>query len=327
MERLQTGKIGHELLELEHRARYLFAARLCSEKHVIDMGCGTGYGTAILASEAASVVGVDCSEEAIDFASNNYDLENVRFFTADLQDESLPSILQEVRPGGFQVVACFELIEHLEKPARLLQNMKSVMSPDGIVLISTPNISNPSRFVDGDNPFHVTEYDFERFHGILERYFRAVSICEQRVHLAATISPGEASRRDNERWPREVGQPKYYLAVCANDEKFLPSMNELVLLTNDNHLTLLHRILKELRSDVALKSRQIQLLNERVQKDEELLTEFRKADNLLRRLEKIQDASISAASQQKSMLERLQNELLREAEKARKYELQLKAQD
>src|SRR5512142_1405657 len=80
-ERVIPGQVDADLLN-EHLARYAFAARLARGKRVLDAGCGAGYGSAELAKTAISVLGVDQSADAVEFARENYRLPNLRFVQA-----------------------------------------------------------------------------------------------------------------------------------------------------------------------------------------------------------------------------------------------------
>src|ERR1700722_5875027 len=81
-ERVIPGEVDADLLN-EHLARYAFAARLSRRKRVLDAGCGAGYGSAELARTAASVLGIDCSAEAIAYARAQYPVPNLRFEEGD----------------------------------------------------------------------------------------------------------------------------------------------------------------------------------------------------------------------------------------------------
>src|ERR1700690_3749056 len=77
-ERVIPGQVDVDLLN-EHMARYTFAARLSRGKRVLDAGCGAGYGSAELAQQAESTVGVDRAGEAVEFARAPYRLPNLWF--------------------------------------------------------------------------------------------------------------------------------------------------------------------------------------------------------------------------------------------------------
>ena len=75
-ERVIPGQVDIDLLN-EHMARYAFAARLARGKRALDAGCGAGYGSAELARAALSVVGIDSSPDAIEFARATYPMPNL----------------------------------------------------------------------------------------------------------------------------------------------------------------------------------------------------------------------------------------------------------
>ena len=156
-ERVVPGQVEPDLWN-EHLARYAFAARLARGKRVLDAGCGAGYGSAELAALADSVVGVDVAPEAIAFATAHYQLPNLRFEQASCT--ALPN-----PDGSFDLVAAFEVIEHLGDWRGFLAEARRVLSPNGQLVVSTPNrlYYTESRGPRGANPFHVHEFDFAEF--------------------------------------------------------------------------------------------------------------------------------------------------------------------
>jgi cyclopropane fatty-acyl-phospholipid synthase-like methyltransferase len=57
-------------MHYEHLHRYAFAAQLVKGKRVLDLACGEGYGSNMLAQEAESVIGLDIDEKVVYHASN-----------------------------------------------------------------------------------------------------------------------------------------------------------------------------------------------------------------------------------------------------------------
>ena len=95
-----------------HLKRYEFARPYCVGKRVLDAGCGVGYGSAFLGEAARSVVGVDVSAEAIEYARTRYGGRNVEFAVGDLQQ-------LERGDAEFDAIVAFEVIEHLPHPEQL----------------------------------------------------------------------------------------------------------------------------------------------------------------------------------------------------------------
>ena len=166
-ERVIPGEVDVDLLN-EHVARYTFAARLARGKHVLDAGCGAGYGAAELAQVAGQVLGADVAHEAVVFAQAHYRLPNLCFEQASCA--ALPH-----RDGSFDLVVAFEVIEHLADWRAFLLEVRRLLAPGGQFIVSTPNklYYTESRGPDGANPFHVHEFDFAEFHGELKAVFPA----------------------------------------------------------------------------------------------------------------------------------------------------------
>src|SRR5690242_3988807 len=152
-------------------ARYTFAARLAAGKRVLDAGCGAGYGAAELAHVASSVVGADIATEAVGFAREHYPLPNLRFEQASCTALPHPD-------ASFDLVVAFEVIEHLADWRNLLMEARRLLTPGGQFIVSTPNrlYYTESRGIQGANPFHVHEFDFEEFRGELSGVFPHVAL-------------------------------------------------------------------------------------------------------------------------------------------------------
>ena len=121
-----------------HLKRYEFARPYCVGKHVLDAGCGVGYGSAFLGEAARSVVGVDVSADAIEYARARYGGGNVEFAVGDLQQ-------LERGDAEFDAVVAFEVIEHLPHPERFVAEARRVLKPDGVLVVSTPRADRGAR--------------------------------------------------------------------------------------------------------------------------------------------------------------------------------------
>jgi ubiquinone/menaquinone biosynthesis C-methylase UbiE len=180
-ERIIPGEVPRDL-EVMHRRRYEFAARYVEGKRVLDVGCGEGYGSAILAETAAHVTGIDVSEEAIAHAAAKYVLKNVEFVWMSAEKLSFPA-------NGFDVAVCLELIEHTRDGIAVMEEMRRVVRPEGTVILSTPNkrvVSPGSR--TPLNKFHVREFTVRETKELCRRYFSEVEFFSQ-------TNPFEKSRR------------------------------------------------------------------------------------------------------------------------------------
>jgi len=211
-ERVIPGKVDIDLWN-EHLSRYLFASRLCRFKKVIDLGCGSGYGSAELAKKAESVVGVDVSEEAILEAKEQYIAANLQFQVGSL--EQLP-----FADASFQLGVCFEVIEHLSEYRSLLAEARRVLAPGGQLVISTPNVAYyaESRKLNGPNPFHSHEFSYEEFRAVLGEYFEHQTFFVQNHASGLVFLPLEGGVGTELRLEAGILNPEeahFFVAVCA----------------------------------------------------------------------------------------------------------------
>jgi SAM-dependent methyltransferase len=154
-----------------HLKRYEFARPHCVGKRVLDAGCGVGYGSAFLGESALSVLGVDVSREAIDYAQARYGSGNVEFAVGDLEQLARGD-------AEFDAVVAFEVIEHLPQPERFVAEARRVLKPDGVLVVSTPRSEDGA--TSPTNPFHEREFARDEFERLLHRLFGRVDVYGQR---------------------------------------------------------------------------------------------------------------------------------------------------
>lgn len=156
----------------DHVARYRFASQWAPGSRVLDICCGTGYGSVMLgAAGAEAVLGVDICVEAIEVAKERWHPPSVRFAVGDAQ---------QFEPGErFDVAVCFEGLEHVQDGDRLVKNAAAALVPNGILIISTPHASAQPGGHSG-NPFHLKEYYLDEFTGLIDRHFSHSRLYYQR---------------------------------------------------------------------------------------------------------------------------------------------------
>jgi len=167
----------------EHLHRYIWASSLVKDKRVLDLASGEGYGAALLARHASSVCGVDIAEDVIRHAAEKYTRPNLQFLKGSITRVPLSE------NHSFDVIVCFEAIEHIKDHDELLQEIKRLLKPSGLCLVSTPNKEIYSGGQEPPNPFHVKELNFEEFNSLLNRYFSSVSYLGQHVHPVSSMWP------------------------------------------------------------------------------------------------------------------------------------------
>ena len=178
-ERIDAEENRGRLMVSEHVGRYLWAADLAPGLNVLDAGCGTGYGIKILEQAGAKrIIGVDISEDAVTDASKSNGGPRVEVRQGDVR--ALP-----FSQGEFDLVVCFEVIEHVDEPDLVLDELARVLTPEGILCISTPN----RRMYPPGNPYHLHEYTPDEFEQVLSERFSHVELHRQAAWLTSAILP------------------------------------------------------------------------------------------------------------------------------------------
>jgi 2-polyprenyl-3-methyl-5-hydroxy-6-metoxy-1,4-benzoquinol methylase len=160
----------------EHLPRYRLAAGLAGGKKVLDFGCGTGYGSALLAQSGAQVTALDIDARAIAWARATHARHAIDFLRSDDFGESLPE-------ATFDLITCFEMIEHVTESDqhRTLASLARLLKPGGLLLMSTPNPEVTRRY--GENPFHLREMTREEFLSFLKTRFEQVRLVGQSIRV------------------------------------------------------------------------------------------------------------------------------------------------
>ncbi len=209
-----------ELSAYEHLPRYDYAARLAVGARVLDFGCGTGYGANRLALAADSVLAVDLDERALAYASSHHQRGNLQFArNADLG--------VSLAAAQFDLITCFEVIEHIPaaEQASLVAQFARLLTPDGILLISTPNPAVTALY--GDNPYHLHEMQRDEFRALLTASFPRIRLFTQRIAAAVFVEAEETAALLCEPgvFPGNAA-PAVYIAACARSA--LPDLPTIV---------------------------------------------------------------------------------------------------
>lgn len=153
-------------LLLEHIARYQFALRYLHGR-VLDLSCGAGYGTHMIAKhrkkEVEEVLGVDIDEKIIHYAKGKYYHPNSSFEVHNAVDENLPEKI-----GTFDCIVSFETIEHIEEETELLHNYYRLLKPGGTLIVSTP--FGKGRGEPCGSPFHIHQLTVAEFKELFTEY-------------------------------------------------------------------------------------------------------------------------------------------------------------
>jgi len=257
-ERFLPGVTGE--IACEHWHRYAFAQRFVEGKRVLDAACGEGYGTALLARAARSVVGVDIDAAVVEAARNAYAAATNLSFEAG-SVTALP-----LADASVDIVVSFETIEHLDaddQPA-MLAEFARVLAADGLLLLSSPNKFRYSDQRQYRNPFHRHELYRADLEALLDADFPARRWFRQAQAYASALYSEEPAG-DAEAWtgdghdvePIRDPDAMYFLVLAARSAAALPaSLPALSLYADGCELERVHEQAREvLRQDTLIKER------------------------------------------------------------------------
>jgi 2-polyprenyl-3-methyl-5-hydroxy-6-metoxy-1,4-benzoquinol methylase len=176
-ERFIPELMGGELIEAEHQARYRLALPFLRGKRVLDAGCGSGWGSKLLVEAGArEVVGLDIAPEAVEESRRR--VPEANFVEGNLED--LP-----FGDSTFDVIVCFEALEHTNDTDASLDQLVRVLADDGLLFVSSPN---PAVYPAG-NPYHFHEMPAEELVAAISSRLQNVTLFRQHLHLSSLIYP------------------------------------------------------------------------------------------------------------------------------------------
>ena len=335
-ERVIPGQGDADLLN-EHRARYWFARGFATGKRVLDAACGTGYGSAMLAETAQSVVGVDVAGDAIDYARQHFGSPKIHFAQSDCLALPLPA-------GHFELVVAFEIIEHLDNAAAFLAELRRVLDQSGLLILSTPNRLYYTDDRQEINPFHVREFSYAEFEEILRPLFphRAILFENHVAGLAVSgpeAKPNFTASSAGRIFQEEAAAPRieeerrgahYFVALCSarplgpiEPLLYLPSTGN-VLREREIHI---HRLIENLARVRAELENLRNLFDERTRWAKDLDQKLSEKDTYVRQLQADYDGKVEWArgleqdlEKAKGALQSLQEDYGRKIEWARSLE-------
>lgn len=233
-------------IALEHFHRYALAKTLAPSKRVLDVACGEGYGAALLAEVASSVIGVDIDPPTIAHASATYRRSNLRFQQGACTHLDLPD-------SSIELATCFETLEHHSEHDAMMAELRRVLVPDGILIVSTPDRRHYSDELNYVNPFHIRELYAEEFVQLVRQHFQHALFFGQRIAYGSLLAPignvGEFisfSRKQGEILVQSgLAAPLYILAVAS--AKPIPSVPSSLLDETRAHAIQVNQLRQDLQ--------------------------------------------------------------------------------
>lgn len=257
----------------EHIARYEVIAPLLAGKVVMDIASGSGYGTKILAETAERVYGVDVFKPAVEYAKQNYGADNIIYKVGD-------GVKIPLEDDMVDVVVSLETIEHIEDYEQFMREVKRVLKPDGLLVLSTPN---DKEFVE-DNHHHIHEFMHDELATLVRAYFSEMkpfyqatwigNIIGEKHHLTKTW---DQSLRFIQANPIKLDKALYFFFLCSNrpitesleplgviSEHYSDRQLQKKRLLTDKHVANLQEIIDADKAYVATQAKEIETLQQQV---------------------------------------------------------------
>jgi len=146
-------------------------------KKVLDLACGEGYNTRILARKGGKVTGVDRSKKMIDLAAIEERSErlSIRYYRMDANS------LEGISDSSFDLVTCFMALHDIEDYEGAVAEVARVLKHSGRFVFSIPHpcfeklVVNNVRISAAEKYFEKIEYPIEWNMGRLRKKFKTVS--------------------------------------------------------------------------------------------------------------------------------------------------------
>lgn len=213
-ERLETFIYGDTAVE--HLHRYAVSSLFVNDKIVLDIASGEGYGTSLLSKTARQIIGVDIDGITVEMAAEKYKGTNLKFLVGSA--DKIP-----VEDNTIDVLVSFETIEHHDKHNEMMLEIKRVLKPNGIMIMSSPDKKHYIQ-LGKDNHFHIKELYLEEFEILVSNYFKNTKTYFQKcINGSSVISSVSDFRKINlvsgdysKIYSKEF-EPLYNIIIASND--------------------------------------------------------------------------------------------------------------
>ena len=169
-ERLETYIYSKSTID--HLHRYAIASKFIKDKIVLDIAAGEGYGSNLMSKDAAFVYGVDIDKTTVENAQLKYKKENLQFLVGNTSAIPLEN-------NSVDIVISFETVEHHNEHDKMMLEIKRVLKPSGMLIISTPDKLTYSDKRNYKNEFHVKELYKQEFKNLIANYFENYQLLNQ----------------------------------------------------------------------------------------------------------------------------------------------------
>ena len=198
----------------QHLQRYQFALERIEGTRVLDLACGVGYGSYVLAqAPAREVTGIDLDPRAIAYGHAHYHRPGLRLLSGDAlkwQNDGAP----------FDTIVSFETIEHLPEPAAFVAHVAGLLKPGGIFLVSAPNTLQHKLAPEPiENQFHLSEPDYAMLCTWLQPHFSIEAEWEQ-----SPVNPAGVDELDGLSRESDVQRSRWWLRAANRVEGVLRTL-------------------------------------------------------------------------------------------------------
>lgn len=236
----------------EHWHRYVFARELAHGKRVLDAACGEGYGSALLATAAACVLGIDIADDAIAHARSRYgDRAKLRFERGDCTALALPD-------ASVDLVVSFETLEHVAEQQRLIAGFARVLADGGMLIVSSPDKRTYSDLRGFRNEYHVRELYREELFALLQPHFPFIHLYGHKLLFQSAIWALDDAAGAVQTVTAQAGgesnaglryDPLYFIAICS--KRPLPGILPRLALFGDREESVYKHYNSEVRRVIA----------------------------------------------------------------------------
>lgn len=169
---------GRDFQSIAHESRYQWVINGfdLEQKKVLDLGCGSGYGSYALSKYARDILGVDYSVTAIEYAKRQFKMQNLKFSRFDATSADF---IDKLGDQNFDLIVSFDVIEHVEKYFIFLENTRRTIKPDGVTIIGCPNRLETFNWNKEWNEYHFQEFSPAQLRWLCELFYEKVSVFGQ----------------------------------------------------------------------------------------------------------------------------------------------------
>jgi O-antigen biosynthesis protein len=242
---IPSDELASKEIGIEHLHRYHSIKNLTEGKIVLDIACGEGYGSMLIAQSAAEVFGVDLDNETIVHAKEKYKSKNLHFLQGTVENIPLSN-------HSIDIIISFETIEHVSETVqkKFIAEIKRVLKTSGTLVISTPNKINYSDRYSFANKFHIKEFDRHEFQSLMKSNFNYSNYYDQGYDIISAITetdPLQIRQIGICNWDRPLQSfSRKYLLAVASDEKIpeLPVLTSVVFQVDRDYQLMMDRIVE-----------------------------------------------------------------------------------